>query len=83
MLKELEEDGYKFEDVFTSPVDMPKIQYLMDGKQHRYYPDIYIPKENIIIEVKSSYTLQKDWAKNQAKFEATRNLGFDFRLEVR
>lgn len=27
-----------------------------DGKSHRYYPDIYIPKDNLIIEVKSKYT---------------------------
>jgi len=33
--------------------------------------------------VKSDYTLEKEWDKNQAKFEATRNLGFDFKLEVR
>jgi len=83
VLKELEEQGYKFEDVFTSPKDMPKIMYQLNEKEHRYFPDIFIPKDNIIIEVKSDYTVKCDLEKNEAKFEATKALGFDFRLEVR
>ena len=62
---------------------MPTILYQLDNTERRYYPDIFIPKDNIIIEVKSEYTLNKEWDKNQAKFEATKSLGFDFRLEVR
>jgi len=83
LLKELEEDGYKFNDILTSPKDMPKIMYQLNEKEHRYYPDIFIPKDNIIIEVKSTYTIKCNLEKNKAKFEATRNLGFDFRVEVR
>jgi len=82
-LKELENNGYKFNDVLTNTKDMPEIRYMFEGKEHRYYPDFYIPSENKIIEVKSEYTLQADWEQNQAKFKATRNLGFDFNLEVR
>ena len=83
VLKELEELGYNFNEVLTSPKDMPKITYQFQGTLHVYYPDIFIPKDNIIIEVKSDYTLEAQWDKNQAKFEATKALGFDFRLEVR
>jgi len=83
VLKELENAGYKFHEVLTSTQDMPKIMYFFNGAEHRYFPDFYIPNENLIIEVKSEYTLQIDLEKNQKKFEATRSLGFDFRLEVR
>lgn len=83
VLKELENMGYTFELVLTDAVDMPLIEYVFEETIHRYYPDIYIPLENKIIEVKSDYTLKADWDKNQAKFEAVRNLGFDFQLEVR
>ena len=83
VLKELEEKGYKYEDVFTSPKDMPEIIYKVDDCPHRYYPDIFIPKDNIIIEVKSDYTVKCNLEINEAKFEATKALGFDFRLEVR
>ena len=81
-LKELELIGYTFDDVITSSVNMPEILYYFEGVKHRYYPDFYIPSENKIVEVKSEYTLIADWDKNQAKFEATRNLGFDFILKV-
>lgn len=83
VLRELENDGYTFNDVLTDVVDMPEIWYIYNREKHRYYPDFYIPKENKIIEVKSEYTLNKEWDKNQAKFNATKELGYDFKLEVR
>jgi hypothetical protein len=83
ILAELEENGYSFKDVLTSPKDMPEIFYDFEGKQSRYYPDIYIPSDNLIIEVKSEYTLNKDLKRNEEKFKATKNAGFEFILEVR
>ena len=83
VLKELEAEGYTFDDIKIVPTDMPKIMYQLDETEHRYYPDIFIPKDNIIIEVKSAWTLNLDWDKNQAKFKATRKLGYDFRVEIR
>lgn len=83
VLKELEDKGYNYVDVFTSPSDMPIIMYQFEEVEHRYYPDIFIPKDNVIIEVKSEYTLKKEWDKNQAKFAATIGIGFNFILEVR
>jgi len=83
VLLELEENGYKFDSIITDAELMPEIWYSFEGKERRYYPDFYIPNENLIIEVKSEYTLQADFDKNQKKFEAVKSLGFDFRLEVR
>jgi len=81
VLKELEEKGYLFEDVKTLHKDMPEIWYFYEGKRRRYYPDFYIPKENMIIEVKSNFTI-KD-STNELKFAAVKELGFEFRLEIR
>jgi len=83
VLSELEEQGYSFNDILTSTNDMPEIWYNYNDKKHRYYPDFYIPSENLIIEVKSEWTLNGDLSKNNAKFEAVKALGFNFRLEVR
>jgi hypothetical protein len=83
VLSELEENGYTFDIVKTDPKDMPEIFYEFEGKKKRYYPDFYIPSENLIIEVKSEYTLNKDFEMNQAKFKAVEDLGFNFKLEVR
>jgi len=83
VLKELEEQGYKYDEIVSDIDKIPVIPYIFEGEQHNYYPDFFIPKENKIVEVKSDYTLKRNWDKNQAKFKATKELGFDFRLEVR
>lgn len=37
------------------------IKYIgFDNKEHYYFPDFYIPKWNLIVEVKSTWTLEKD-----------------------
>ena len=50
---------YKEEQIITTRKDIPKINYLLNNIQHIYYPDIYIPHENKIIEVKSSWLYNK------------------------
>lgn len=83
VLIELEEKGYTFNDIITDESDMPEIWYEFEGKKRRYYPDIYIPSENLIIEVKSDWTLNLHKDKNNAKFNAVKSMGYDFKLECR
>jgi hypothetical protein len=68
---------YNENDIITQKKDMPIIMYKKKTK-HRYFPDIYIPKENLIIEVKSDYTYNKDLIKNILKALATRKSGYNF-----
>ena len=83
VLKELENKGFLFNEVLTDNKDMPEIWYEFEGKKHRYYPDFFIPSKNLIIEVKSEWTMMKNFQINQIKFLATKKLGFNFKLEVR
>lgn len=83
VLKELEDSGYTYEMVITGSSRIPTIPYEFENKKHLYYPDIFIPSENLIIEVKSDYTLNKEFDRNKAKFDAVKELGFNFKLEVR
>lgn len=83
VLRELEEKGYTYEMVLTGATEMPEIWYDFEDSTHRYFPDIYIPTENLLIEVKSPWTVTLNVEKNQAKFSAAKNAGFDFKLEVR
>ena len=41
--------------------------YCLDGKKHIYYPDIYCPEDNRIVEVKSTWTYNKDCLKTLYK----------------
>lgn len=71
------------EDDFTNDVKlMPKIVYEFRDKKHRYYPDIYIPSQKRIIEVKSPYTYQKQLEQNQCKRLQAINDGYVFEFWI-
>jgi len=74
---------YNEDDILYKKSDMPEIWYhTSDTKKHRYYPDFYIPKDNLIVEVKSTYTYQKYKEINLLKEEATKKLGYDYNLII-
>lgn len=83
VLMELELSGITYNDIKVGIAQVPSFKYIFENDEKTYYPDFYIPSKNLIIEVKSKYTLQKEWEKNQAKFQAIKDAGFEFRLEVR
>lgn len=48
---------YNESEIITETELIPVIPYTCDdNKHHAYFPDIYIPKDNMLIEVKSQYT---------------------------
>lgn len=49
--------------------DMPTINYIYDDKPRVYTPDIFIPHENRIIEIKSNHTYYNFYDKNLSKAE--------------
>lgn len=70
--------------VFDSSGNVPSVRYFVGKRSHWYYPDMYIPKQNRIIEVKSIYTIGLDsgrnWGKTQAKAKACKEAGYKFVL---
>ena len=62
--------------------EIPTITYKFENKEHTYFPDIYIPKENRIIEIKSTWTYTKYIDKNMAKLNACKEQGYDFEFWV-
>jgi hypothetical protein len=56
-LKELEKSGLHKIIYAGDNINIPSFWYVQDGKKHKYYPDIYLPETNTIIEVKSDYYL--------------------------
>jgi len=61
---------------------IPNVKYKLNNKQHYYYPDIYIKSENLIVEVKSTWTYKKDLIKNINKALATRKAGYNFEFWI-
>jgi DNA-directed RNA polymerase subunit RPC12/RpoP len=52
------------DDLVTKRTEVPEMKYELNGKIGSYFPDIYIKSENLIIEVKSSWTYKRDLIKN-------------------
>ena len=75
-LDELIKIGYTSLDIVTNRNEVPEIWYEKHGKQKRYFCDIFIPKENKIIEVKSDYTYQHKSGNVQEKARASVELNF-------
>lgn len=59
--------GIDEEDIVTGAENVPHIEYTFQTTR-KYYPDIYIPSRNLLIEIKSLYTFEHEYDKNMAKF---------------
>ena len=72
------EEGYDEEDILINNNTIPVIEYFMDEKPHKFYPDIYIKSEDRIIEVKSTFTYKQYEEKNLAKLKYSSHLNVEF-----
>lgn len=70
--------GYSSNELETETKFMPKINYIEGDKKRRYFPDIYISNDNLIIEVKSTWTYEKDKSRNLLKMQACLDAGYNF-----
>lgn len=73
---------FKEEEVVNDVKQMPKFMYEFEDKKHRYYPDIYIPSQKRIIEVKSPYTYEKQLNQNHCKKEQVERDGYTFEFWI-
>ena len=83
VIVDLLKSGLTENEIVTGQGNVPHIPYIFKGKHHRYYPDIYIPKQNLLIEVKSKYTWTKYKEKNMAKIDAAKKLGYNINVVFR
>lgn len=56
----------------------PTTRYYHETKNHIYYPDFYIEKMNLIIEIKSTYTLEQNLNLNLSKRIGCEKSGYNF-----
>jgi hypothetical protein len=73
---------YKEEQIISDRTKVPRIEYIHNEKKHYYFPDIYIPDANLIIEVKSTWTYTCKQDITVAKADATKALGYIFDLWI-
>jgi hypothetical protein len=73
---------YTEDEIVVGAKNVPIIFYFFQNKTKRYYTDIYIKKNNLLIEVKSKYTMEKELDKNLTKRKACVELGYDFQFWI-
>jgi len=71
-------ENIKEDDIITSRKEVPEIWYIMNNKKRRYYVDIFIRSLNKFIEVKSTWTYQKDIHKIEAVKTKVKECGYIF-----
>jgi hypothetical protein len=75
---------YDETEILTDAVDMPEFwYYTRDSSVPRiYYPDFYIPKDNLVVEIKSTWTLTAGLSKNMQKFKTVKYSNFNFKVII-
>jgi hypothetical protein len=73
---------YNEEQIKSERKDMPIIKYTFNDISKRYFPDIYIPDKNLIIEVKSQYIYNKQLELNKVKEKFTKDAGYDYEVWI-
>jgi hypothetical protein len=71
---------YSEEQIKSDRKDVPHVQYEMNGKKKYYFPDIFVPHEKKIIEVKSPFTLKLKPEQIQLKKKACEEQGFCYEI---
>lgn len=83
---------YNENDIVINNIFIPIIKYTKskidknnnkyESKNHYYYPDIWIPSLNLLIEVKSTWTYNLDKENNDRKMQACVNSGYNIDLWI-
>lgn len=79
--------GYHIDDILSESEivadnSIPDFWYELNGKRHRYFPDIYIKSEEKIIEVKSTWTANLDPKQLECKMQCIIDAGFDIEVWI-
>ena len=73
---------YSEEQIKTDRIDIPRIKYTINDTEKYYFPDIYIPDDKKIIEVKSTWTYKCKSDNIIHKKEATEHLGYLYEIWI-
>ena len=65
-------------DIIEIQKKSKSIKYIFDNKNKIYYPDFYYAPLNLLIEIKSEYTFNKELNKNLAKQKSCLDNGYNF-----
>jgi hypothetical protein len=80
---DLLKEGLTEEQIINGVKNVPPIPYEDEtNKHHVHYPDIYIPNENRLIEVKSTWTAKKKQDNIYLKQQYAVKLGYKYEIWI-
>jgi hypothetical protein len=71
---------YSEDQIKSDRKDVPRVQYEVSGKKHYHFPDIFIPHENKLVEVKSTWTYKCKISNIQQKKKACQEQGYTYEI---
>ena len=71
---------YNEDQIKTERKEVPRVSYEVDGKRKYHFPDIFIPHENKIVEVKSTWTYKCKEDNIQLKKKASEDEGYLYEI---
>lgn len=79
--------SYEFDFLYkyfskTKIINGKSIKYFFNGKNRIYYPDFFLEEFNLIVEIKSSHLVKKDYMALVEKEKAIRERGYNFIMIV-
>ena len=81
--KLIKEENILENDIVTGCKNVPTIWYEDEtGKKHRHYVDIFIPSQNRCVEVKSTWTVEKNKDNIYLKQNAAKELGYNYEIWI-
>ena len=81
--KLIKEENISEQDIVTGCKNVPTIWYNDEqNKKHRHYVDIFIPSQNRCIEVKSTWTAEKNKDNIYLKQNAAKQLGYQYEIWI-
>jgi hypothetical protein len=69
-------------DIISKRTEVPKIYYKFEDKERIHFVDIYIKSKNRCIEVKSTWTFEKNKDKVFEKQKAGKKAGFEYEIWI-
>ena len=79
----LQKENILEENIVVGTENVPEIWYLdSNSKKHRYYVDVFIPSQNRMIEVKSTYTIKLNNDTILLKQQACKDAGYSCEIWV-
>ena len=75
-------DGHSETSILIEKKNVPQIRYVFNGTNRIYFPDIFIPTLDLIIEVKSLFTYERHLTLNLLKRQACIDAGYNFKFMI-